>query len=152
MDWTDDFNALGRSAVLTESKLYELTLGGIRPKDVPKIRELVAATYARPAIANLIEPLLKTIEAMDRAALLALASMGDQDAILELGHFGKKTESDAAIALRALRNPLKPSLWKPIKGRKGVCSICCAKDVKIVSRKDVLGISSYACAACQGKL
>jgi hypothetical protein len=47
---------------------------------------------------------------IDRAMLFALASLGDTDAVLELGHFGNMTHDEAISRLKAVRQFLRGKL------------------------------------------
>lgn len=86
------------------ARLHELTKSSlVKPKHLKEIREITSNLYHVRAVEAVIEPALRAIEFADKAALFALAALGNQDAILELGHFGKRTTEEAIERLKRFR-------------------------------------------------
>lgn len=98
------YEKIGRtdSEVLYD-ELTKLTKNGVAPEDVPKIRLLCENLHHVRAVSVAMEPMLATIEAADKAALYALAALGDRQAVLELGHFGNMTTREAVDLLKKFR-------------------------------------------------
>jgi hypothetical protein len=56
------------------------------------------------------------LQEIDRAALYALAAIGDADAAVELGHFGKMTTAEAVVRLKKLREFTAANLSQKASG------------------------------------
>lgn len=91
------------------SRLYELAKGSVKPKHVKEIRQICSLLYHVRAVTAVIDPVLNAIEFADKAALFALAALGDQDSILELGHFGRRTTEEAIERLKRFRAGIPPA-------------------------------------------
>lgn len=98
MAWTET-----SSPQVMQMRLAELTGTGVNPKSIPEMREIGTIMFHPSMMTIFGAPLMDAIEQADRMALYALAALGNQDAVLELGHFGTQTTQIAIERLKAFR-------------------------------------------------